>query len=85
MFLLAGYETTANALSFTIYLLSCHPEAESRVLKEVDSFSREKQPQRADLEAFPYLAAAVNEAMRLFPPGEKGVNDVLLWEWAQPA
>ena len=33
----AGYETTANALSFALYLLSTHPEAQARVAAEVDA------------------------------------------------
>ena len=37
-FLLAGYETTANALSFAIYNLSAHKDAEQRLLQEVDSY-----------------------------------------------
>lgn len=38
----AGYETTANALSFAIYCLSTTPEAEARVLAEVDAFGADK-------------------------------------------
>lgn len=34
----AGYETTANALAFAIYLLATHPEAEARMLAEIDAF-----------------------------------------------
>lgn len=35
-FILAGYETTANALAFAIYLISSNPAAQARVLAEVD-------------------------------------------------
>ncbi len=38
----AGYETTANALSFAIYCLATHPEAEARLLAEVDAFGADK-------------------------------------------
>ena len=37
-FFLAGYETTANALSFVVYCLSTNREAEAKLLKEVDAF-----------------------------------------------
>ncbi len=36
-FILAGYETTANALAFTVYLLACNPRAQQRLLDEVDA------------------------------------------------
>jgi hypothetical protein len=36
-FILAGYETTANALAFTVYLLACNPRAQQRLLEEVDT------------------------------------------------
>lgn len=38
----AGYETTANALAFAIYCLSTHPEAQARLLAEVDAFGSDK-------------------------------------------
>lgn len=38
LMLLAGYETTANALAFCIYLLGKHPHAQQKLLQEVDAF-----------------------------------------------
>eukprot|EP00887_Chlorella_sp_A99_P007381 scaffold2.g7381.t1 len=43
----AGFETTANALSFTLYLLATHPEAEARVAEEVDAFGRDEVQQNS--------------------------------------
>ena len=34
--LLAGHETTANALTWTYYLISQHPEIEKKMLEEID-------------------------------------------------
>ena len=34
---LAGHETTANALTWTLYLLSQHPEIEAKLHAEVDA------------------------------------------------
>ncbi|KAK9909316.1 hypothetical protein WJX75_000424 [Coccomyxa subellipsoidea] len=69
-FLLAGYETTASALAFTVYCLSKCPEKMEKLLQEVDNLGgsdREVGP--ADLARMPYLEACLKEAMRLYPPG----------------
>lgn len=68
-FLLAGYETTANALGFAIYCLSSHPEAQERLLREVDAFGRDRTPCREDIASFPFMAAVLSESLRLYPPG----------------
>lgn len=65
---LAGHETTANALSFTWYLLSKHPEVERRLFQEVTTVLGEAEPTLADLERLEYTGWVVNEAMRLYPP-----------------
>ena len=38
---LAGHETTANALTWTIYLLALHPKIESKIVDEIISYNRE--------------------------------------------
>lgn len=69
-FLLAGYETTASALAFTVYSLAKHPEKTARLLQEVDSLgSANREVYPADLVQMPYLEACLKEAMRLYPPG----------------
>lgn len=65
--MLAGHETTANALGWTWYLLSRHPEAESRLHAEVDALGR-ALPSAADMARLSYTRAVVAESMRLFPP-----------------
>ncbi len=37
-FLLAGYETTANTLSYTAYLLALHPEVQEKLQRDIDSY-----------------------------------------------
>jgi cytochrome P450 len=49
MFLLAGYETTANSLSFLVYYLSTHPEAQEKLQHEVDSVLGGRPPALEDL------------------------------------
>lgn len=67
-FILAGYETTANTLSFAIYNIARDPEVQRRLLQEVDAFGRDKRVTYADLDKFPYIEAVVRESLRLYPP-----------------
>ncbi len=66
--LLAGHETTANALTWTWYLLSKYPEAARRVREEAVSVLGERPPTFADLPRLHWTTAVVQEAMRLYPP-----------------
>ncbi|KAG2429765.1 hypothetical protein HXX76_010549 [Chlamydomonas incerta] len=70
LFILAGYETTANALAFAVYCIATHPEVESALLREVDEVlgAGRLLPGEADLPRLAYTEAVVNEALRLFPP-----------------
>jgi cytochrome P450 len=67
-FMLAGHETTANALSWMWYLLARAPEARERMLAEVDAVLGGRRPTADDLPALRWTSACVQEAMRLFPP-----------------
>ena len=75
---LAGHETTANALSWTWYLLSQHPEIEARLHREVDALG-DRLPQPEDLPSLPYTRMILAESMRLYPPawavGRRAIND----------
>lgn len=64
--MLAGYETTSVTLTYCIYLLSKHPQVQQKLLQEVDDLKG--QPSYEQLGRFPYAAAVLNEALRLFPP-----------------
>ncbi|HTP02141.1 MAG TPA: cytochrome P450 [Anaerolineales bacterium] len=66
--MLAGYETTASALTWTWYLLSKHPWAMERVRSEARRALQGRAPRYADLEQLPYIRMALNESLRLFPP-----------------
>ncbi|MEP6924181.1 MAG: cytochrome P450 [Pyrinomonadaceae bacterium] len=66
---LAGHETTANALTWTWYLLSQNPEAESKFHEEIDRVLENKRlPGFEDYAALKYTEAVFAESMRLFPP-----------------
>jgi len=64
----AGHETTSNALTWTWYALSHHPEAEAKMHAELDSVLAGRRPSAADLPRLPYTRAVLAESMRLYPP-----------------
>lgn len=64
----AGHETTSNALTWTWYLLSQHPEVEERLHEEVDGVLNGRLPTFHDLPNLPYTAMVIKEALRLYPP-----------------
>jgi cytochrome P450 len=76
---LAGHETTANALTWTWYLLSQHPDVEETLHREIDSVLAGRLPQPADFQKLRYAEMVFAEAMRLYPPawviGRRAIND----------
>ncbi len=66
---LAGHETTALTLTWTLYLLAQNPEAESRLHAELDSVLSNKTPTPGDAARLTFTEQVVREAMRLYPPG----------------
>lgn len=65
---MAGHETTANALAWTFYLLSKDPEVERRLRREVGSAIGDRAPTAEDAPRLKYSTMVVQESMRLFPP-----------------
>jgi cytochrome P450 len=65
---LAGHETTANALAWTWYLLSQHPEVERRLHSELDDVLQGRAPELADVPRLRYAEMILAEALRLYPP-----------------
>jgi cytochrome P450 len=68
--ILAGHETTANALSWTWYLLAQHPEVERQLHAELDGVLARgtRLPTVEDLPRLRYTEMIVSESMRLYPP-----------------
>jgi cytochrome P450 len=64
----AGHETTANALSFALYLLSTHPEWLRAVRDEAAAVLRDRIPDVTDVKKLPIASLVIEETMRLFPP-----------------
>jgi cytochrome P450 len=86
---LAGHETTANALTWTWYLLAQNPEAEARLHEEIDTVLGGRPPAFEDLPRMPYAEMVLAESMRLYPPawglGRRSRRDQVLGGVAVPA
>ncbi len=65
----AGHETVANALTWTWYLLSQHPEADAQMHGELRAVLGGRQPDYDDLGRLTYTRQVFSESMRLYPPG----------------
>jgi cytochrome P450 len=65
---MAGHETTANALVWTFYLLSRHPEADARLGGELRAVLDGRAATAEDVDRLPYARAVLAESMRLYPP-----------------
>jgi cytochrome P450 len=80
--LLAGHETTANALCWTMYLLSQDVQAEQRLHRELDEVIGDRLPTVDDLPRLAYAERVLAESMRLYPPawaiGRRALRDVEL-------
>jgi cytochrome P450 len=87
--LLAGHETTANALAWTWDALTRNPEAEARLHAELDAVLGERDPVPADYPRLTFARDVVAEAMRLRPPawilGRRVIRPIKLGAWDVPA
>jgi len=86
---LAGYETVANALSWTWYLLSQNPGCEAKFQEEVDEGLGGKLATFYDVPRLHYTENVMAESLRLYPPawamGRYALNDFALGEYFLPA
>ena len=86
---LAGYETVANALSWTWMLLAQNPEAEAKLHAELDRVLRGRLPTLDDLPQLRYAEMVLAESMRLYPPawamGRQATRDITLGPYLLPA
>ena len=86
---LAGHETTANALTWTWYLLSKHPEIEKQLHETVDAVLQGNAPKLEDIPKLKYVEMIFAEGMRLYPPvwivGRRAINDCEIGGMSVPA
>jgi cytochrome P450 len=85
---LAGYETVANAMAWTWYLLSQNPAARERMEREIDEVLGGRTPTIEDLPNLRYTEMVFAESMRLYPPawamGRQATKPVQLGEYRLP-
>ncbi len=65
---IAGYETTSNALSFTLMLLAKHPQIQEKVYNEAIASNGKNISFVEQGTKYPYTKQCIEESMRLFPP-----------------
>jgi len=86
---LAGYETVANALSWTWYLLSQNPDCELKFHSEVENVLDGRLPAAADVSRLCYTENVLAESLRLYPPawamGRYARHDFRLGDFFLPA
>jgi cytochrome P450 len=66
--LVAGHETSSNALSWMFYLLSTRPDCLERVRQEFDSIIGDAPLSYTDVPRFEFTSQVISEALRLYPP-----------------
>lgn len=85
---LAGHETTALSLSFTMLLLARHPDVQARARAEVDAVLGSRRATMADVAALPFVEAVLKESMRVYPPvyifSREALQDVEIGGWEIP-
>lgn len=65
---IAGHETTANALTFTLHLLGRNPEVQQKIFEEIIEIESQTDNVIEQLQKMTYTNAVLNESMRLYPP-----------------
>lgn len=65
-FFLAGYDTTANTLSFACYALATNSDIQKKLIEEIDTVLCGEKPQYEDISKLQYLDRFVNEVLRLY-------------------
>jgi cytochrome P450 len=66
--LVAGHETSSNALSWLLYLLSSRPDCLEKIRQEFDTVLGDAPLSFGDVPRFEFATQVIQEALRLYPP-----------------
>lgn len=87
--LMAGHDTTANALAWAFHLLGENPRARLEMQRELDEVLAGRAPTAADLPRLAWTDAVLSEAMRIYPPvwtvGRRPLADHVIGGYDIPA
>jgi len=87
--LLAGHETTATLLSWTLYLLSQHKEVKDKLSAELKQQLKGKYPDMKDISRLKYCTQVIQESLRLYPPvwiiSRKAIKEDIIGGYRIPA
>jgi cytochrome P450 len=67
-FIVAGHETTALALAWSLYLLANAPQEQEKAREQARSVLQGRAAEPQDLAVMPLIRQVLEEAMRLYPP-----------------
>ncbi len=67
-FIVAGHETTALTLAWSLYLLAFDPRVQDRARAEAQAVLRGRTAEAADVDRLPYIRQVIDEALRMYPP-----------------
>ncbi|KAI9473910.1 MAG: cytochrome P450 [Benjaminiella poitrasii] len=69
-FLIAGHDTTANTLAWTLYELARHPDIQNKVLQEIadNHITWDTLPSSEQISNLKYIHQVIKEVLRLYPP-----------------
>ncbi|RKP17874.1 cytochrome P450, partial [Rozella allomycis CSF55] len=81
-FLVAGHETTASMLSWTLYLVATHPEVNERICYEIDTvcgdaFKEGRMLNESEIGKLTYTLQVIKEGLRMYPSAGAYAKDVL--------
>ena len=68
MLFLAGHETSAAALGWSLYLIANRPDVQARMRAEVDAALGDRAPEFSDMRRLPFIRDVFQETLRLYPP-----------------
>jgi cytochrome P450 len=87
--LTGAFDTTTNTVAWLFYLLARHPVAQQRLFDEVDAVCAGRLPSYDDLPKLKFLRMAIDETMRMYPPGyqimRRAIQDDVLLDHHVPA